>query len=154
VTKEEISKILNEWSAKRDALPCPMSAKECIKESCRFYTPRIEGRVIGENLPPLLSLTWMCQFDQVFNQMGSVLETVSRAKMPAVTRPGLSGLSIPPGQSWHGAELMKKRRSTCSLAAAEGREVTADVDQSHHDLPISTMLIRCAVFPRTKAKSV
>jgi hypothetical protein len=67
VTNVEINKVLQEWSGKRKGLDCPMWGKPCDEGLCRFWLPFVVGKQIGPNLPPLLDLQWMCQFDQIFN---------------------------------------------------------------------------------------
>jgi hypothetical protein len=102
MTQEEVKKSLQEWAEKRDSYPCPLKGAPCPKtpEGCFFYTPQIEARVVGPNLPPLFTLDHICLFVQIFNQVGDVLSGMAQRPAPRqgpVVHPG-SGLPfLPPG---------------------------------------------------------
>jgi len=97
MTNEEINKALQEWSEKRKMLACPMANEPCLEGRCRFWLPLVIGKQIGPNLPPLLDLQWMCQFDQIFNGLSQQPQRAFPTQLPMPMMGDLrNNLGLPP----------------------------------------------------------
>lgn len=93
MTNEEVNLAINGWMAKREKLACPMIGKHCSREGCRFWVPQVEAKVIGPNLPPLLSLQWLCIFDTINDMLVAATNPPQARKGPGIIiPPGIPGL--------------------------------------------------------------